>query len=51
MDQLIINEGNKKQLLSDLSELTYEKSMALEAKDLHDQGKTPLFELIRIMGL
>jgi len=51
MDQLIINEGNKKQLLNNLSELTYEKSMALEAKELHDKGKTPLFELIRIMGL
>ena len=51
MDQLIINEDNKKQLLSDLSELTYEKSMALEAENLHDQGKTPLFELIRIKGL
>ena len=51
MDQLIINDGNKKQLLNNLSELTYEKSMALEAKELHDKGKTPLFELIRIMGL
>ena len=51
MDQLLINEGNKKQLLNNLSELTYEKSMALEAKELHDKGKTPLFELIRIMGL
>ena len=51
MDQLIINEDNKKQLLSDLSELTYVKSMALEAENLHDQGKTPLFELIRIKGL
>ena len=51
MDQLIISEDNKKQLLSDLSELTYEKSMALEAENLHDQGKTPLFELIRIKGL
>ena len=51
MDQLIINDENKKQLLNNLSELTYEKSMALEAKELHDKGKTPLFELIRIMGL
>ena len=51
MDQLIINDGNKKQLLNNLSELSYEKSMALEAKELHDKGKTPLFELIRIMGL
>jgi len=51
MDQLIINDENKKQLLNNLSELTYKKSMALEAKELHDKGKTPLFELIRIMGL
>ena len=30
---------------------TYEKHMADEAKRLHDQGKTPLFELTRIMGM
>ena len=51
MDQLIITEENKRLLLNDLSGLTYEKHMADEAKRLHDQGKTPLFELTRIMGM
>ena len=51
MDHLIITEENKRQLLNDLSGLTYEKHMADEAKRLHDQGKTPLFELTRIMGM
>ena len=44
-------EKNRIQLLNDLSGLTFEKNMAKEAKRFHDQGKTPLFELTRIMGL
>ena len=51
MDHLIITEENKRQLLNDLSGLTYEKHMDDEAKRLHDKGKTPLFELTRIMGM
>jgi len=51
MDQLVMTEKNRIQLLNDLSGLTFEKNMAKEAKRFHDQGKTPLFELTRIMGL
>ena len=48
MEHLVMTRKNRQLLLTNLHELRGDSSLAQDARNLHDKGLTPLFEVMRV---